>query len=152
MNPANNEYRKYLILVSTLITIDQISKYIVSINNDYFLNKDLFIFSFNYVRNYGAAFNLFEGNRIFLSSISVVSSLFLIYFIFFKETLSSLNRYGLSYILAGSLGNGIDRLINAYVIDFINIKIFDFPIFNIADISINIGCILLIFNYIKYKK
>ena len=148
----NRKYNKFLLVVLVVLAIDQFSKYILSLNYDYFLNKNLFIISFNYVRNYGAAFNIFDGNRILLSSISIISSIILIYFIFFKESLNSLNRYGLSFILAGSLGNGIDRIIKGYVIDFINLKLFDFPIFNIADISINVGCIILIFNYFKFKK
>ncbi len=148
----NRENKINLIIVSFIITLDQILKYIITLNYDYFINKNLFIFSIKYVRNYGAAFNIFEGNRVFLSSISIISSLILIYFIFFKKRLNLLDRYGLSLILAGSLGNGIDRIIKGYVIDFINLKLFDFPIFNIADISINIGCILLIFNYFKFKK
>ena len=152
MHTFNREYKQFLLLVIIVITIDQISKYILSINLDFFLNKTLFIFSFNYLQNYGAAFNIFEGNRIFLSSISIFSSLALIYFIFFKERLIPLDRYGLSLILAGSLGNGIDRIIKGYVIDFISLKLFDFPVFNIADIAINIGCIILIFNYFRFKK
>ena len=148
----NKEYRKFTLIILIVITLDQISKYILSVNYDYFFNKSLYIFSFNYIRNYGAAFNIFEGNRIFLSLTSILSSLILIYFIFFKETINSINRYGLSLILSGSLGNGIDRLLKGYVIDFINLNIIDFPIFNIADISINIGCIILIFNYFKNKK
>ena len=148
----NRENKINFIIVSIIITLDQISKYFITLNYDYFLNKNIFIFSINYVRNYGAAFNIFEGNRIFLSLISIISSLILIYFIFFKGRLNLLDRYGLSLILAGSLGNGIDRIIKGYVIDFINLKLFDFPIFNIADIAINIGCIILIFNYFKFKK
>ena len=148
----NREYKLNLIIVSIVITLDQISKYIISLNYDYILNKNILIFSINYIRNYGAAFNIFEGNRIFLSLISIFSSLILIYFIFFKERLSSSDRYGLSLILAGSLGNGIDRIIKGYVIDFINLKLFNFPVFNFADIAINIGCIILIFNYFKFKK
>ena len=148
----SRENKINFIIVSIIITLDQISKYFITLNYDYFLNKNIFIFSINYVRNYGAAFNIFEGNRVFLSSISIISSLILIYFIFFKGRLNLFDRYGLSLILAGSLGNGIDRIIKGYVIDFINLKLFDFPIFNIADISINIGCILLIFNYFKLKK
>ena len=147
----NKENKINLIIVSILITLDQVSKYIIILNYDYFLNKKIFIFSINYVRNYGAAFNIFEGNRVFLSLISIISSLILIYFIFFKGRLNLLDRYGLSLILAGSLGNGIDRIIKGYVIDFINLKLFDFPIFNIADIAINIGCIILIFNHFKFK-
>ena len=151
MNLSYRKNSKFLILVLIAIILDQFSKYIISINIDYFLNKEFFIFSFKYIRNYGAAFNIFNGNRIFLSSISIFTSIILIYFIFFKETLNLYNRYGLSFILAGSLGNGIDRIINGYVIDFINFEIFDFPIFNIADILINMGCIILIINYFKYK-
>ena len=141
---------KFVLILFTIISLDQFSKLLI--NDNYFFNKDFIIFSFKYIRNYGAAFNIFSGNRIFLSLISILSSIILIYFIFFKENINLLNKYGLSFILAGSLGNGIDRIIKGYVIDFINIEIFDFPIFNIADISINIGCILLIFNYFKYKK
>ena len=148
----NKEFKINLILVSIVFILDQISKYIISLNVEYFLNKNIFIFSINYLRNYGAAFNLFEGNRIFLSSISILSSLILIYFIFVKGRLNPLDRYGLSLILAGSLGNGIDRMIKGYVIDFINLNLFNFPVFNIADIAINIGCIILIFNYFKFKK
>ena len=148
----NKENKINLIIVFIIITIDQISKYTITYNYEYFLNKNIFIFSINYVRNYGAAFNIFEGNRVFLSSISIISSLILIYFIFFKGRLNLFDRYGLSLILSGSLGNGIDRIIKGYVIDFINLNLLDFPIFNIADIAINIGTIILIFNYFKFKK
>ena len=151
MNLLNRENKINLIIVSIIVTLDQISKYFITLNYDYFLNKNIFIFSINFARNYGAAFNIFEGNRLFLSSISIISSLILIYFIFFKGRLNLIDRYGLSLILAGSLGNGIDRIIKGYVIDFINLKLFDFPIFNIADIAINIGCIILIFNHFKFK-
>ena len=152
MNLLNRENKINLIIVSIIITLDQISKYFITLNYDYFLNKNIFIFSINFARNYGAAFNIFEGNRVFLSSISIISALILIYFIFFKGRLNLFDRYGLSLILSGSLGNGIDRIIKGYVIDFINLKLFNFPIFNIADIAINIGCIILIFNYFNLKK
>ena len=141
----------YLIIIIFFCFLDQLSKIYVTSNLHKFLNKDFLIFTIDLVRNYGAAFNIFSGNRLFLSLISIVSSLILIYFIFFKGRLNLLDRYGLSLILAGSLGNGIDRIIKGYVIDFINLKLFDFPIFNIADIAINIGCIILIFNHFKFK-
>ena len=150
MNLFNKPYIKFVLILFTIISLDQFSKLII--NNNYLLNRDFIIFSFKYIRNYGAAFSILSGNRVFLSLISISSSIILIYFIFFKENINLLSKYGLSFVLAGSLGNGIDRIIKGYVIDFINIEIFDFPIFNIADISINIGCILLIFNYFKNKK
>ena len=57
-----------------------------------------------------------------------------------------------SFILAGTVGNGIDRIIRGYVIDFINLNFIDFPVFNIADISINIGLIFIIYGLIKNKR
>ena len=142
----------FLSLSIFIILIDQFSKYLMFYNLKKYINKDFLLFRIDFVKNYGAAFNIFNGNRIFLSLISIISSLILIYFIFLKGRLNLSDRYGLSLILAGSLGNGIDRIIKGYVIDFINLKLFDFPIFNIADIAINIGCIILIFNYFKFKK
>ena len=75
----------------------------------------------------------------------------LILLILKKNNLNTLDYYSYSFILGGTFGNGIDRILKGYVIDFINLKLFDFPIFNIADIAINIGCIILIFNHFKFK-
>tara|TARA_Y100001978_G_C23544989_1_gene361653 strand:- start:5 stop:352 length:348 start_codon:yes stop_codon:yes gene_type:complete len=114
------------------------------------MNKDLIVFKIEYVRNYGAAFNIFSGSRIFLSCISIISTIILSYFIFIREN-ELINKFGLSLIVAGSIGNGIDRILNGYVIDFIKFKYIDFPIFNIADIVINIGVLVLIISYFRYK-
>tara|TARA_Y100000589_G_scaffold68832_1_gene60567 strand:- start:80 stop:538 length:459 start_codon:yes stop_codon:yes gene_type:complete len=148
----NKKNYNYFVLVLIIIILDQISKYIISTKYDYFHDINFIIFSIKYVRNYGAAFNIFSEKMFFLSTVSILSSIILIYFIFFKKTINLLTKYGLSFILAGSIGNGIDRVLKGYVIDFINLKLFEFPIFNIADIAINIGCIILIFDYFKNKK
>ena len=145
----NNKYY-YLFIISFFCILDQLSKIYINLNYERVLNKDLFIFSINFVRNYGAAFNIFEGSRFFLSFISIISTIILSYFIFISET-KLINKYGLSFILAGTIGNGIDRILNGYVIDFIEVKIIDFPVFNIADIVINIGALILIISYLKYK-
>ena len=57
-----------------------------------------------------------------------------------------------SFILGGTLGNGIDRVTKGYVIDFININFVDFPVFNISDIAINIGLIFIIYGFIKFDR
>ena len=77
--------------------------------------------------------------------------MYLIYFILCKKNISNLNLLSYSLILAGTVGNGIDRIIKGYVIDFINLNFIDFPVFNIADISINVGLILIIYGLIKNK-
>jgi len=140
----------YLILISFFCIIDQITKTYVNSNLNKLLNKDLLIFNIDFVRNYGAAFNIFSGSRILLSFISIISTIILSYFIFIREN-KLINKYGLSFILAGSIGNGIDRIFNGYVIDFIKIKFINFPVFNVADIVINIGVIILIISYFRDK-
>lgn len=145
--------RFFFILFSAIIVlIDQLSKYIISSNSKQFINKDFIILSLEYVKNYGAAFNLFSGNRIFLSSISITITILLIYLILNKKIISNIDLFSYSFILGGTLGNGIDRIIKGYVIDFINLNFIEFPVFNIADISINVGLVLIIYCFIKNKR
>jgi len=144
--------RLYLLFLSIIVTlIDQITKQIIDSNSKILVNKDLLFFKIDYVKNYGAAFNLFNGNRFFLSFISLIIALILIYFILYKKNLNNIELLSYSFILGGTIGNGIDRITKGYVIDFINLNFIDFPIFNAADISINIGLILIIYCFIKYK-
>ncbi len=138
------------IIISTLLVIDQFFKNFINTNYNKLINKDLLFFTLEYVKNNGAAFNILSGNRLLLSCISILSSIILIYLIFIKEN-NLVNKYGLSFILAGSLGNGLDRIIDGYVIDFIKIRFINFPVFNLADISINLGVLILIIGYLKYK-
>ena len=150
INIKKNRY--YLILISLLIILsDQLTKYIINLNHTSLINNDLIFFSIDYVKNYGAAFNILSGSRIFLSTVSTILTLYLIYFILCKKNISNLNLLSYSLILAGTVGNGIDRIIKGYVIDFINLNFIDFPVFNIADISINVGLILIIYGLIKNK-
>ena len=145
--------RFYFILLSLLIILsDQFTKYIITRYHKELLNNDLILFSIDYVKNYGAAFNLFNGNRIFLSIVSAIVSVILIYFILIKKNITNLDLLSYSFILGGTVGNGIDRLTKGYVIDFINLNFINFPVFNIADISINIGLIFIIYGLIKYKQ
>ena len=140
----------YFIIISIFCFLDQYSKFYISVNINKLINKDIIIFTIEYIRNYGAAFNILSGSRLFLSFISFISTIILLYFIFIKDD-KRINKYGLSFVVAGSIGNGIDRIFYGYVIDFIKIKFIDFPVFNIADIAINIGIIVMIINYFRYR-
>ena len=147
----NNRY--YLILISILIILsDQFTKNIINVNHKSLINNDLIFFSIDYVKNYGAAFNMLSGSRIFLSTVSIIIALILIYFILYKKNLSNIDLLSYSFILGGTVGNGIDRVSKGYVIDFINLNFINFPVFNIADISINIGLIFIIYGIIKNKR
>ena len=135
-----------------IIILDQFTKYLIFNNYKLFINKDFLLFRLDFIRNYGAAFNLFSGSRIFLSLISLIFAVILIYLILRKNSYNILDLYSYSFILGGTIGNGIDRIFKGFVIDFINLNIINFPVFNIADISINIGFIFLLYNIFKNSR
>ena len=139
----------FLSLSIFIVLIDQFTKYLMFYNKKLLISKDFLLFKLDFVKNYGAAFNIFSGSRIFLSLISILFSIILIYLIFRKNTLNSLDLYSYSFILGGTVGNGIDRIYKGFVVDFINLNIINFPVFNIADISINIGFIFFLYSIFK---
>ena len=142
----------FLLLSIFIVLIDQFMKYLMIYNNKLFINKDFLLFKLDFVKNYGAAFNIFSGNRIFLSLISIFFSILIIYLIFRKNTLNLFDLYSYSFILGGTIGNGIDRIYKGFVVDFINLNIINFPVFNIADISINIGFFIIVYNIFKKNR
>ena len=145
--------RVNFILLSLLICLlDQLIKYFISIDYKSIVKTDLIIFTIDYVKNFGAAFNIFSGSRIFLSTVSILFSLILIYFILKNNINKTIDLLSYSFILGGSLGNGIDRIFKGYVVDFINLNFINFPIFNLADIAINIGFFLLFYNLFKLRQ
>ena len=142
----------FLSLSIFIVLIDQFTKYLMFYNEKLFINKDFLLFKLDFVKNYGAAFNIFSCSRIFLSLISIFFSILLIYLIFKKDNFNTFDLYSYSFILGGTIGNGIDRIFKGFVIDFINLNIINFPVFNIADLSINIGFIFLLYNIFKNNR
>ena len=142
----------FLTLSIFIILIDQFSKYFIFYNYKKFININFFLFRLDFVKNYGAAFNIFSGNRIFLSCISIIFTILLTYLILRKNNLNLLDLLSYSFILGGTVGNGIDRTFKGFVIDFINLNLINFPVFNIADISINIGLVFIIYSFFKNKR
>jgi signal peptidase II len=142
----------FLSLSILVVLIDQFTKYLIFNNKNLFINKDFLLFKLDFVKNYGAAFSILSGSRIFLSLISIFFSILLIYLILRNKTLNTFELYSYSFILGGTIGNGIDRIYKGFVVDFINLNIINFPVFNIADISINIGFIFLLYNIFKNNR
>ena len=96
----------YFIFLSILIILfDQLTKYIITNNYKNLLNKDFLLFKIDFVKNYGAAFNIFNGSRIFLSTISIIFSIILSYLILRKNSLSNLEYFSYSFVLVLSIGN-----------------------------------------------
>jgi signal peptidase II len=109
------------------------------------------IFHFTYIRNHGAAFSMLEGNPL-LRWLSLIVSLILVAIAIFKAFSNIWEQLGFGLILAGAVGNGIDRLFfNGSVVDFIDLRIINFAIFNWADVSINLGIICLLIHTFTYQ-
>ena len=142
----------FLSLSFFIILIDQFTKYFIFYNYKTLINKNFLLFRIDFIKNYGAAFNIFSGNRIFLSCISIIFSILLTYLILRKNSLNQSELFAYSFILGGTIGNGIDRIFKGFVIDFINLNFINFPVFNIADISINVGFIFLLYSIFKNKR
>jgi signal peptidase II len=109
------------------------------------------IFHFTYIRNHGAAFSILAGNPL-LRWLSLIVSLILIAIAIIKTFSNVWEQLGFGLILAGAVGNGIDRLFfDGSVVDFIDLRIINFAIFNWADISINLGIICLLIHTFIYQ-
>lgn len=137
-------------LGALLITAaDQFFKYLVNKNLPPGQSMPLIgnIIKLTYVKNTGAAFSLFVGFSPYLAIVGMAVILAAIYFHFRIPAKNYLAQIALAFILGGSLGNLIDRLFRAYVIDYLDITIW--PVFNLADVMINLGVVLLIYNLFK---
>ncbi|MDX2097495.1 MAG: signal peptidase II [Leptolyngbyaceae cyanobacterium bins.59] len=132
-------------LVSLLL--DRFSKFWVLYNFDLGESWPLWrgVFHLTYVTNKGAAFSLFSQGGGWLRWLSLGVSIGLMVFAWVAPNLNRWEQVGYGLILAGALGNGIDRLAAGEVIDFLDFRLINFPIFNWADISINLGiaCLLI---------
>lgn len=97
-------------------------------------------------RNSGAAWGMFEGRMLFFYIITVAVLVFLIYFYKTEAKNNLLMQVGITLLMAGALGNFIDRLLFQEVVDFVDVLIinYDFPIFNVADSALTVGVIILL--------
>ncbi len=139
----------YLILIAGLTILDQLTKAMISTNPSAFANVEVIpgFFHITYVKNAGAAWSMLSGQRVLLSLISAAAVIGMLWVL--QRTVAKkqkLNSLALSLMIAGALGNLIDRLMLGSVRDFLNFYIFgyDFPVFNVADICLTIGVGLLI--------
>ena len=130
---------KHYIIGTIIVIIDQLSKFLVIDKNISIIPNFI---EFNYTQNTGGAFGI--GRINFILIISIIIIIGIIVFLI-KENTKITNYIPFVLLLSGSIGNLIDRMFKGYVIDFIDINILDFPNFNIADISIVSGVIVLLY-------
>ena len=131
----------YFVLAAALVAVDQLVKYLVSTNIPLggsvpFLPH---IMDLTYVQNTGCAFSMLENHTWLLTLISAVMSVVLAEALargFFKHPLGKIT---LSLLLAGAMGNLIDRAVCGYVVDMFRTLFMDFAVFNVADICVVVG-------------
>ncbi|WP_311561996.1 signal peptidase II [Peptoniphilus duerdenii] len=142
--------------VVLLVMMDQLSKFfVVSFlkGQSPYILIDGFL-SFYYIENRGAAFGILQNSQLLFSIITIVVLLgLMIYLIKNYKSSSIATKISLTLIIAGAIGNFIDRLRLKYVIDFISFRMFghDFAVFNLADSFIVIGTIIVMILVILHE-
>lgn len=138
--------RNFWIAALTAFFLDQLTKYWILQSFQLRQTQPLIagVFHFTYVRNYGAAFSILDGQVDSLRWLSLIVSLALMALALFGPELSFWDRLGYGFILGGAMGNGIDRFVLGYVVDFLDFRLINFPVFNLADVFINVGIACLI--------
>ena len=131
----------YFMLILGLFVIDIYSKVIAEKvlkyrPREYFGGK----LQLYYVRNFGIAFNKLNNKKNFI----LICNFLLLFYIGYLMLFTPMNKVGLALVVAGGLGNTLNRLARGYVIDFIYFNIKRFPIFNIADFYLFIGVGILV--------
>ena len=140
----------YFFIVLISVVLDQLVKWWTVQNIE--LYSTLFqnpILSLTYIQNNGAAWSILEGQMWFFVIITVVALIVLPFLLYKYKDESKWMTIGLSSIIGGTIGNFIDRVRLGYVVDMFQVEFFNFPIFNVADMSLVFG-VLCIFVYIIF--
>ena len=134
----------YEIIIIALICIDQFSKYLalnyLKLEGSIPVIQN--IFHLTYVENRGAAFGMFQNNQIVFVLIALVASIFGLYYLH-KKKIPMVGRVGIILIIAGAIGNLIDRVRLGFVVDYFDFRFIWEYVFNVADIYVVVGTILL---------
>lgn len=145
--------KKKLLFITVFFTfIDQLIKFFVSNNLTYLKEYNIIdnFFYISYCKNKGGAWSILNNN-VFLLIIIGIIVLYIIYLYLKNKKLKNIEVISYSIIIGGIIGNLIDRIINGYVIDYLGFIIFnyEYPIFNLADMGIVIGVIILIIDELR---
>ena len=144
----------WLLIAGGIIALDQLAKILVTalLDGTSCVHVIPYLFDFVYVKNTGAAFSILSDNTPLLSIISVLFCIGVIWYWAKKHPQHPLMKTSLTLLFAGAFGNAIDRIFRGFVVDFISTAFMEFPVFNIADISIVFGAILLVIYTMFYDK
>jgi len=149
------QYLFMILFVAGITVADQVTKWLVVENIPLFGRVDVLpgIVHLTYVQNTGAAFSAFQGMQWLFALVFLVFTVVIIWeFSKKRMAFTTLERWCLSAVYAGGLGNMIDRLRLGYVVDMIEVEFIRFPVFNVADCFITCGCILLMVHLFFFNR
>ena len=148
MNLTKRNKLLYLITLIVITGGDQFTKHLVSSSMQLGQSQEIInnFFYFTYAHKTGVAWGMLAGHLWLFIIVALVSAVLMIVFFMKTRRNEVLTRFGLVLTFAGMAGNLIDRVMYGYVRDFIDVVIFNynFPIFNVADMAVVIGVILII--------
>lgn len=144
--------KKEITIVSILVIIDQIIKLLAMNITDPIVLIPNFL-QLNYVKNYGVAWSMFNNRMVFIIVFSIAAIAYLFY-ILKQYRKFPIIHFGILMMIAGAFGNIIDRLFRGFVVDYVDTVIFgyDFPIFNVADMLLVCGVIVIFIETLRKVK
>ena len=136
------------------ILIDRLSKTYISNNFEVGQSVPVIknVFHITYHLNDGAAFSILKGKTAFLTAATIIIIIAVLIYIFIKKPKHNMLLMSLTLILSGAVGNLIDRVKDKAVVDFLDFRLINFPVFNVADSAIVIGGILLFLYVLKFSE
>lgn len=145
----------YVTIVGVSVIIDQLVKWwvveTIELHDTIFQNP---VLSLTHIQNNGAACSILEGKMWFFFIITMIALIILPYLLYKNRFESKWMTIGLSLIIGGTIGNFIDRMRLGYVVDMFQVEFFNFPIFNVADVSLVLGvaCVFIYILFFEEKK
>lgn len=136
----------YYVIAAVMVGFDQWTKIVTVANIPLYDTVEFVpgVLSFTYIQNDGAAWSILEGQMGFFYLITSIVLVVLVYHMQKYGHESRLLSWALTFVLAGTIGNFIDRLRLQYVVDMLQLEFIEFPIFNVADSLLSVGMVLLI--------
>lgn len=144
-----------LIIIIFIMALDQVTKYLIQLYlSPVGTSLPLIegVFHLTNAHNTGAAWGMMQGFRWVFIPVTLVVGALILYILFKnRKNLTIFSRITLALLFAGAIGNLIDRAILGYVRDMFDFCLINFPVFNIADSSLSVGCVMLVIDALFLK-
>ncbi len=136
-----------ILIIGLLVALDQLTKFMVTSSFVLYESRPVIedVFSFTYIHNTGIAWGMFKGkiNILLIVTIGIVIFCSYLYHNIHDKEGFKIAKLCFVFIIAGGIGNMIDRIKLGYVVDFLSFDLINFPVFNVADIYVTVFTILL---------